>query len=176
MPQKAAVTLQRTFARAMERIDENLSLAGIGPDLLEILARPFGCRWATHWKVDETKMQLYPASIWQDKSVLTELLHRDTVRRQLSSEGLAGHVWRSKKPVWTTNIIQDICLTRSFEADGVDLHGGIWFALKTDTAVYGVIEMLGQKLEPVNEQVLLLIEQIGISLGFLIETAHMRNL
>ena len=176
MPKKAAVILQRTFARAVERIDESLGMAGVGPDLLEILARPFHCRWAKHWKVDENKKHLYPASIWQDKSVLTDLLYRDSLNRELSiSQGTAGHVWRSKKPVWTTNIVQDMYLPRSLEADRADLHGGIWFALKTDTAVYGVIEMLGQELEPVNDEVLVLIEQVGISLGFLIETAHLRN-
>ena len=176
MSTRAALTLQETFARAIERIDQNLGLAAVGPDLLAILARPFNCKWATHWKVDPKRGQLYPASIWQE-SAPTARLYGDTIKRQLSmSEGTAGHVWRSQKPIWTTNIVLDMCLPRSLDAQEADLHGGVWFALKTNTAVYGVIEMLGQKLDPANEEVLTMIELVGISMGLLIETAHMRNL
>ena len=59
------------------------------------------------------------------------------------SEGTAGHVWRSRKPVWSVNLVQDMCFPRSVDAEGAGLHGGVWLAINTDTAVYGVIELLG---------------------------------
>lgn len=87
-------------------------------------------------------MQLHPAAVWSESGVSADLLERDTHDRKLSlSEGTAGHVWRSRKPVWTTNIALDMCLPRSLDATSAGLHGGVWFALKTDAAVYGVIEL-----------------------------------
>jgi hypothetical protein len=177
MPKAAAKALVETFARATEHVDENQGMAGVNPGMLEALAKPFHCQWATFWKVDAKKMQLYPAAVWHENTRSTDILDRDTLQRRLSmSEGTAGHVWRLRKPVWSTNIILDMCLPRSLEADSVGLHAGVWFAVKTDTAVYGVVEMLARTLEPAAEDILIVIEQLGVSLGWLMETAHMRNL
>ena len=60
----------------------------------------------------------------------------DTLPRQLSmSEGTAGHVWRSRKPVWTNSLMRDMCLARSTEATEAGLQGGLWFAIKNSTTV-----------------------------------------
>jgi hypothetical protein len=69
-----------------------------------------------------------------------------------------------------------MCLPRSLEAVSTGMQAGIWFGLKTDNAVYGVIEMLAQELEPATEELLALVERWGKSLGRLIETAHARSL
>jgi len=63
-------------------------------------------------------------------------------------EGTAGHVWRTRKPVRTTDIVHDMCLPRSLDAKEASLQGGVWFALKADDAAYGVKELLGRELLP----------------------------
>lgn len=147
------------------------------PELLALLAAAFHCQWATYWKVDAGAMKLLPLATWSDRSVDARRLARDTSGRRLSlSEGTAGHVWRSRKPVWSANLVQDMCLPRSLGATTVGLQGGIWFALKTDVAVYGVIELLGRAHRAAGDEALAAVEQLGIALGRFVEAAHLHRI
>jgi hypothetical protein len=133
------------------------------------LAEGLNCLWATYWQVDTLQMRLIPAALWQHPSVAAEPLVRDTKNMQLTlSQGTAGHVWRSQKPVCTTNLIQDMCLPRSIGARSAGLQGGIWFAVKTDRAVYGVLEFLGPAFES-SPEALTALEQFGFRLGGAVE-------
>jgi hypothetical protein len=67
-----------------------------------------------------------------------------------------------------------MCLPRSLDAQGAGLHGGIWFAIKTDAAVYGVVELLGTKIQEPNEELLVGIEAFGLRLGHLLEDRNDR--
>jgi len=134
------------------------------PKLLETLCKTFDCGWGTYWQVNG--LALSSAAIWSSAGINAQELSIDTRSRSLSlSQGNAGHVWRSRKPIWTTNIALDMCLPRSTEAESADLHGGIWFAVKTDLVVYGVVELLGKNLNPAGEEPLLAIEKMGLKLG-----------
>jgi hypothetical protein len=175
VPNSRAADLERVFAGAIEGAHASGGIDCVDVGLLALLARAVRCQWATYWKVSAEEMRLHPAIVWSESGVTAEQLKRGTHDRKLSlSEGTAGHVWRSRKPVWTTNISLDMCLPRSIDATGAGLHGGVWFALKTDEAVYGVIELLGRHLDPASDETLVAIEQLGISLGRLIEIEHLR--
>lgn len=140
----------------------------ISSDLLKILSREFGCELATFWKVDD--FCLRPAVIWNGADQSADRLSDDIKDKSLSlSEGTAGHVWRSRRPIWSTDIALDMCLPRSLGATSVGLQGGIWFAVKTNRAVYGVIEMLSRRLQPSSEELLQTVEHLGIKLGRLFE-------
>ncbi len=68
------------------------------------------------------------------------------MRALASNQGNAGQAWRTRKPIWTTNLVLDMCLPHSLGVSEAELRGGVWFAVKTDTAIYGVIELLARKL------------------------------
>jgi hypothetical protein len=168
--------LEKQFARIVEQAQVNgRDCVDVG--LLSTMARAVGCQWATYWKVSAEEMRLHPAVVWRDAGVAAEPLERDTHGRKLSlSEGTAGHVWRSRRPIWTTNVALDMCLPRSLDATSAGLHGGVWFALKTDEAVYGVVELLGPRLDAASAETLAAVEQLGVSLGRLIEKAHLKTM
>jgi hypothetical protein len=110
--------------------------ASIG--LLEMLGTSLGCEWGTFWKVDSANYRLCPVAIWSLHGIKAPKLERDTRSRRLTiSEGNAGHVWRSQKPIWSENIVGDMCIPRSLDAVDAGFRGGIWFAIKTDDTVYG---------------------------------------
>ena len=118
-------------------------------------------------------MRLHPFTIWKTQAQATEDLLSHTLNRTLTlDEGTAGCVWRTRKPVWTTNVVQDMCLPRSLDASFRGLREGIWFAVKTETVVYGVVELLGEHVPRFSGGALVAIEQLGMSLGHLIETEH----
>jgi hypothetical protein len=138
--------------------------------LLKRLGVDLGCDWGTVWKVDTVHHQLCPFATWSSPSYEAPALMRDTRRRNLSlSEGNAGHVWRSQKPIWTVDLVRDMCIPRSLDAIDAGLRGGIWFAIKTERVTYGVIELLGHDLPPPTAELLAGVEILGIRLGEAVE-------
>jgi hypothetical protein len=165
-PQRLARSLARILQFVSQRQD-------IDADVIERLAVALRCQWGTYWKVDPEKICLVATLLWELEQDRTQPLRMDTVGQSLSiSQGNAGHVWRSRKPIWARDLIFEMCLPRSLGAQTSGLKGGIWFAVKTDRAVYGVLEFLGHDIEPVSDESLVLIEQFGISLGRLVEARN----
>jgi hypothetical protein len=162
--------LSTAFAKVSDLFKSNSSLKSIAPLLLQEFGRPLNCQWGTYWIVSTEAHQLKPFATWIAEGFSAPELNRDTENRTLSiSEGTAGHVWRSKKPVWTLDLAQDMCLPRSLDAEKSGLTGGLWFALKTDDTVYAVIELLGQYIVPPRKELIIEIENIGIRLGNLLQ-------
>jgi hypothetical protein len=48
-------------------------------------------------------------------------------------------------------------------------NAGVWFAVKSDTCVYGVIELMGRAMELNTPQNLFIIERFGSRLGHALE-------
>lgn len=142
----------------------------ITPAVLARIAELFDCQWATLWLVHPDRPLLHPDLVWSLEPSKVWHLTENTALRTLSlSEGTAGHVWRSRKPVWTTNLARDMCLPRSLSAEEAGLRGGIWFAVQTETVVHGVIELLGIDLPSATPEVLREIEHFGHAIGRIME-------
>ncbi len=139
--------------------------------LLELRGTGLGCEGGTFWKIASACQQLCPVAVWNPHQIKTPKLERDTRFRRLTmSEGNAGHVWRSQKPIWTVDLLRDMCIPRSVAAVYAGLRGGIWFAIKTEHDVYGVIELLGGNISLPDAELLAGIEILGIRLGRAIAT------
>lgn len=162
--------LQTILDECIDLLRQSPSTREATPKLLEKLGTALGCQWGTFWQVDPIARVLWPVDTWNSMSIKADKLQEDTSHRNLSlSEGNAGHVWRSHKPLWTTDLVKDMCIPRSLDADSIGLRGGVWFALKTDLAVYGVIELLGLNLSPAEDELIAGIEIFGIQLGKILE-------
>jgi len=170
MLKKKLEGLRKILDESVVCLRESSSSKVAAPMLLEKLGRALECEWGTFWEVDSRAHVLRPIGTWSASSLEVKKLEQDTRSRNLSlSEGNAGHVWRSRKPLWTVDLVKDMCIPRSIDADRAGLHGGVWFALKTDRAVYGVIELLGLNLAPAEEELIAGIEIFGIQLGKILE-------
>jgi hypothetical protein len=108
--------------------------------VLAQVAELFQCQWATLWLVHPERAALFPELVWNlEPSKVWHLEENTRVRTLSLSEGTAGHVWRSRKPVWTNDLVRDMCLPRSLDAKDAGLHGGIWFAISfTGSSNYSV--------------------------------------
>lgn len=152
--------------KCFEILNSSQSFDMVSQEVLEVLCRGFYCDWGTYWKVDSVEYVLKPFQVWSSGQLDASHLLKDTSKRRLTiSEGNAGHVWRSRTPIWSTDIARDMCIPRSLDAVEVGLTGGLWFALKTENAVYGVIEILGQKFSDSSPEAILAIENLGMKLG-----------
>jgi hypothetical protein len=68
--------------------------------------------------------------------------------------------------VWSASFVLDTAVPSAIEAGPL---GGVWFAVKTDSTMYAVIELLGRALEPNPPNNMVLIEQLGYRLGYGLE-------
>jgi GAF domain len=138
--------------------------------VLERLANAARCEWGAYWALDLPTQRLQAIASWSALGPKGEHLQQDArVRTLATNQGNAGQVWRSRKPIWTTNLVLDMCLPRSLEASEAGLRGGGWFAVKTDTAIYGVIELLARVLPYKNSEALAAVERAGFRLGYVLE-------
>lgn len=162
--------LQPLLMFVIDQLANSRSPPRITTHILVLMATIFQCQWATYWRVQSDTARLYPEVIWNHELVNTHYLERDTRGRLLAlNEGTAGHVWRKRTPVWTTNLGLDMCLPRSTDAQKAGLTGGLWFALGTDAAVYGVVELLSLNIMPPSKELLESVEEFGKSIGHLLE-------
>jgi len=159
--------LEKVIAKAKDTVTSSGSLEKAAPKLIELVATALNCDWGTFWSVDPKAQVLRPGAIWIRRSGPDmRALEKDTRGRVLSmSEGTAGHVWRSGKAVWSTDIVKDMCLPRSLDAHTAGLSGGIWFSVMTPTRVYGIFECLGTKLPGAGADVLEELERLGRKMG-----------
>jgi hypothetical protein len=164
--------VNENISRRLTEIANSLDIAPvpISPPMLAQIAELFSCQWATLWLVHPERALLHPDLVWSlEPSKVWHLEESTRVRTLSVSEGTAGHVWRSRKPIWTTNLVSDMCLPRSIDAGEAGLHGGIWFAIQTDAVVYGVIELLGIDLPAATPEMLDIVEEFGKVIGSVME-------
>lgn len=168
--------ISKSFVHASALFRSNSSFEHIALQILKELAHSLNCQWGTYWVVSTEVRGLRPFVTWSEQGLDAPDLERDTKNRTLSlSEGTPGQVWKSKMPVWTLDLNRDMCLPRSLGADKSGLTGGIWFALKTDDYVYAVIELLGCKVSPPSERLIVEIENLGLLLGHLLKRRLARD-
>jgi signal transduction histidine kinase len=84
-------------------------------------------------------------------------------------EGLPGRVWVSKKPTWIEDVTIDTNFPRAWVAAEVGLRGGFAFPLRVDGAVNGIIEFFSRHPVHPDQDLLHLVDALGIQIGLFIE-------
>jgi GAF domain-containing protein len=158
--------LDRAVGRAIEVLRAAKHAEEVAQPVLELLAQAACSERATYWTVD-AEVRLRSIASWSALGPTAgtregEARHRAT----WLSQGNAGHVWRSRKPLWATSFVLDTTQPGSL---GPGLRAGVWFAVKSDTSVYGVIELLGRALESKTPDNLAIVERLGVRLGHTLE-------
>ncbi|MDC1067580.1 PAS domain S-box protein [Candidatus Kapabacteria bacterium] len=83
--------------------------------------------------------------------------------------GLPGRVWKTKKAAWIENVLLDNNFPRNKAAKELGVKGGFAFPIIIDNQVFGVLEFFSKEEEKPDDDLLDLVEQIGIQLGFAID-------
>lgn len=137
---------------------------------IERLGPAATCEMAAYWMLDPERRRVRPRAIWSVSGPKVQMLaHHPPPSTVSDSENTATHVWRSKKPIWATSVAVSPGTPRELENRQGNLQSGVWFAVKTDTAVYGVIELLGRAFAPRTTANLAVIERLGVRLGHALE-------
>lgn len=156
--------------RALSVLSPSSQQVEIAQTVLHLLARASLCQWGAYWTLDAVPGSLRPIAIWNTSTLETLPLDCDLRRRPLSmSLAKARQVWRSRRPLWSTRSVLNVSLLRPRQLAEVDLQAAVWFAVQTDAAVYGVIELRGQAAESKAPASLAAFERLGFRLGSAIE-------
>ncbi|MGZ3672087.1 MAG: GAF domain-containing protein, partial [Bdellovibrionota bacterium] len=108
---------------------------------------------------------LYPAATWQSTKAQAAGVEKASDQPRSMGEGSPGLVWRSQKPIWTTDLVREMCVPRSHNAQNAGLSAGVWFALKTDQTIFGVLEFLGNNFPEKTPELMSAVENLGILIG-----------
>jgi hypothetical protein len=160
-----AVTHAIEMLQAAKRVEDSAQA------VLALLGEAACSERATFWTVHPERWQLHAIASWHAAG-FCRFKPRGANRAPTLSLGNAGRVWRSRKPFWATSVEFASVPGRSVD---VGLRGGVWFAAKSDTSVYGVIELLGRALEPMTADHLAFVERLGVRLGHVLEELHLRR-
>ena len=170
MTAERLVQLVEATDTAIELLRHDPRAGAVTQPVLERLAQAIRCEWAAYWVLDPLSQQLQSLSIWSALGLKGQRFEQETRVRALSpNQDIVGQVWRSRIPIWTTNVVSDMCSWRSLDASVSGLRGGVWFAVKTDTVIYGVIELLSRTMPYRTPESLAAVERVGFRLGYVIE-------
>lgn len=136
------------------------------PEFIKAIAESLRSWWGTYWRVDRDADNLQSVTIWRTTGLDSKGLDEKTKAKKLGpEEGAPYQVWKTGKPVWTSDLVKAMCSPRSIAATEAGLNCGVWFAVKNKDVVYGVVELLGRGVLAGTEETLFLIEHMGIELG-----------
>lgn len=162
--------LDSAAKRAISVLRPSSQQVEIAQTVLHLLARASLCQWGAYWTLDAVPGSLRPIAIWSTSTLEALPLGCDLRHRPLSmSLAKARQVWRSRIPLWSTRSVLNVRLRRPRHLAEADLQAAVWFAVQTDAAVYGVIELRGQAAESKAPASLAAFERLGFRLGSAVE-------
>jgi signal transduction histidine kinase len=80
-------------------------------------------------------------------------------------EGLPGRIWASGKSAWVTDVAVDANFTRGAQARQVGFHGAFGFPILIGSEIEGVIELFSRQVRQPDDELLRMVEDIGLKIG-----------
>jgi two-component system cell cycle sensor histidine kinase/response regulator CckA len=146
------------------------TLKEAGAQILEAIASSGDWVHGSIWVYDESAVVLRCKTTWHPPTERMEKFAE--VSRSIEfarGEGLPGRVWVSKKPTWIEDVTIDTNFPRAWVAAEVGLRGGFAFPLRVDGAVNGIIEFFSRHPVHPDQDLLHLVDALGIQIGLFIE-------
>jgi PAS domain S-box-containing protein len=134
--------------------------------LLRLLGRSLDCVYAVLWQVDDADDVLHPTSEWRARELRAPefVAHVRKLRIPLG-RGLPGRVWASGKPIWVADMsTDDECILAAVAATE-GLHSALAVPVMLDGRVIAVIEMVSQRIEALDSDVLETVCTLGRQIG-----------
>ncbi len=117
------------------------------------------------WRVDKAASVLRCLDEWHDarlkEAAFTEATWGMTFKTE---EGLPGRIWASGKAVWITDVAHDVNFPRRQVACEAGLHSALGFPVRVGGEIEGVIELYSRQVRTPDEQLLKMIDDIGLKL------------
>lgn len=136
------------------------------PKIIQAIGESLEWDLGVFWRVDKSAGTLRCFDQWKAPSVQADPFILDTRQRAFTrGEGLPGRIWTSGRPVWITDVTIDTNFSRGAQARQVGFHGAFGFPILIGNEIEGVIEFLSRQVRQSDDELLKMVEDIGLKIG-----------
>jgi two-component system, cell cycle sensor histidine kinase and response regulator CckA len=136
------------------------------PKIIHAIGESLEWDLGVFWRVDKATGVLRCIDQWKAPSVQADPFTQDTWHRVFArDEGLPGRIWASGKPAWITDVAIDSNFSRSAQARQVGFHGAFGWPIRVGSAIDGVIEFFSRQVRQPDDDLLKMVEDIGLKIG-----------
>jgi PAS domain S-box-containing protein len=144
---------------------ESRSLEEAVPKIMQAVGQNLEWDCGIFWRVDRTAELLRCLDQWRAPGLEAESFLESTWERTFKpDQGLPGRIWASGKAAWITDVVHDTNFPRQGLAREVGFHGAFGFPIRVGGDVEGVIELYSRQVRVPDEQLLKMIEDVGLKL------------
>ena len=157
------LTAQYSVTRVLA---ESRTLEEAVPKIIEAVGQNLEWDCGVFWRVDKPGSVLRCIDQWQHPSVQLESFAAATWQCVVKSgEGLPGRIWASGKSAWVTDVSADENFLRGEQAREAGLHGAFGFPVQVGSEIEGVIELFSRQVRLPDDELLKMIDDIGLKIG-----------
>jgi PAS domain S-box-containing protein len=147
-------------------LSEATTMEGAVPKIIQAVGESLKWDLGVFWRVDKVTGVLRCFDQWKVPSVQADLFTQDTWQRVFArGEGLPGRIWASGKPAWITDVTIDINFSRGAQARQVGFYGAFGWPIRVGSEIDGVIEFFSREVRQPDDELLKMVEDIGLKIG-----------
>lgn len=136
------------------------------PKIIQAIGESLEWDLGLFWRVDKAAGVLRCLDHWKAPSVPADPFTQDTWKRVFTrGQGLPGRIWATGKPAWVADVTIDTNFPRGAEARQVGFHGAFGFPILIGNEIEGVIELFSRQVRQSDEELLRMVEDIGLKIG-----------
>ena len=152
---------------------ETTTLEEAVPKIIQAIGESLEWDLGVFWRVDKATGVLRCLDQWKAPSVQADPFTLDSWQRAFTrGEGLPGRIWASGKSAWVTDVTMDAGFTRGAQARQVGFHGAFGLPILVGTEIEGVIEFFSRQVRQPDDELLRMVEDIGLKIGQFGESAR----
>jgi PAS domain S-box-containing protein len=147
-------------------LSESTILEEAVPKIIQAIGESLEWDLGVFWRVDKATGVLRCLDQWTAPSVQADPFTLATWQHVFGREqGLPGRIWASGKPVWVTDVALDPNFLRGAQARQAGLHGAFGFPILVGSEIEGVIELFSHSVRQPDDELLRMVEDIGLKIG-----------
>ena len=147
-------------------LSEAATLEEAIPKIIQAIGESLEWDLGVFWRVDKATGVLRCLDQWKAPSVQADPFTLDTWHRTFTrGEDLPGRIWASGKSAWVTDVTMDVNLPRGAQAREVGFHGAFGLPILVGGEIEGVIEFFSRQARQPDDELLRMVEDIGLKIG-----------
>ncbi|MEQ1562565.1 MAG: PAS domain S-box protein [Nitrospiraceae bacterium] len=147
-------------------LSESTTLEEAVPKIIQAVGESLEWDLGVFWRVDKAAGLLRCLDQWKSSSVQADPFTMVTWQQVfLREEGLPGRIWASGKSAWVTDVALDTNFPRGVQAKEAGLHGAFGFPVLVGSEIEGVIELFSRQVRQPDDELLRMVEDIGLKIG-----------
>jgi PAS domain S-box-containing protein len=147
-------------------LSESTTLEEAVPKIIQAVGESLEWDLGVFWRVDRAAGVLRCLDQWTSSAVQADPFTMVTWQQVfLREEGLPGRIWATGKSAWVTDVSLDANFPRGVQAQEVGLHGAFGFPVFVGNEIEGVIELFSRQVRQPDDELLRMVEDIGLKIG-----------